>query len=105
MNVEELNEENFKEKVLNSEDPFLVSFFSPNCPACHLFSPTLKEISKSEKTGLVNIYESPELSLKYKILAVPTLIIFKNGFPKERATGIRSKEVLLAKMNSLKNKN
>ncbi len=102
MNVEELNEENFKEKVLNSEDPFLVCFTRPGCPACLTIIPILEEVSKEAKVGILDIYESPEVSSKYKIPAVPTLIIFKGGKPKERAVGVRQKEVLINKLCSLK---
>jgi len=49
---------------------------------------------------MVNIFENYEIAKKYKIPATPTIIIFKNGIAVERAVGLRSKEVLIQKMNS-----
>ena len=97
----ELNEDNFKEKVLKNKELFLVCFLSQSCPACHNVIPILEEVGKEFKTGIINIYENPKIADYYKIPAVPTLIIFKDGEAVEKAVGFRSKEILVNRLNSL----
>lgn len=94
----DLNEENFKKEVLENEDSVLVCFSKQGCPACNNIMPILREVSKEGKVGIVNVLESPEIASRYKIPAVPTLIIFKEGKAAERAVGIRPKEVLIEKL-------
>lgn len=99
----ELSENNFKEEVLESTKPVLVAFWRPGCGACSFLSPLLEaievEIKDRAKIGRVNIFENPEISERYKIPAVPTIIIFKCGEPKEKAVGLRSKDILINKIN------
>ena len=100
-----LDVDNFSEKILNSKKPALVVFWRPGCPSCNGSSLLLEDL-KSElgdkiEVGLLNIFENPEIAEKYKIPAVPTLIIFKEGKPAEKAVGLRSKEILVDKINSL----
>ncbi len=99
MPIVNLNQENFREEVLESEKPFLVCFSREGCPACSKIIPILEEVGEVGKVGIVNVYESPKLSSDYKIPAVPTLIIFKNGMSKDKAVGIRPKEVLIEKLS------
>ena len=85
--------------------PFLVDFWRPGCGACLAIVPVIEEVAKEfkgrVKVGKLNIFENPETAKVYKIPAVPTLIIFKDGEARERATGLRSKQVLSDKLNSL----
>jgi len=60
-----------------------------------------KEVNNKAKVGKLNVFENSEIAEKYKIPAVPTLIIFKNGQAVQKAVGLRSKEVLINKINSL----
>ncbi len=92
------NEKNFEEEVLKNKEPVLVCFSSPNCPSCSKIIPILEEVSKEGKVGIINIYESSEITKEYNIPAVPALIIFKNGKVKDKAIGIRSKEILISKL-------
>lgn len=102
--MEQFNDQNFDKEVLNSEKVVLVDFWKPGCGPCETISPIIEEINqelKEVKVGKLNVMENPEIAKKYKIMAVPTLIIFKNGKAKERATGLRSKEVIINKIKSL----
>lgn len=94
----ELNQDNFKKEV---SDLILVFFWSPTCEACNSCFPLTKELSKQGiNVGMVNIFENYEIAKEYNIPATPTIIIFKNRIAIERAIGLRSKEVLIQKMNS-----
>ena len=103
--VLKLSDENFEKEVLQSNTPVLVGFWRQGCGACSSLPPVLKEVSKSigtrARVGELNIFENPEIAKKYKIPAVPTLIIFKRGEAKEKAVGLREKQVLINKLISL----
>lgn len=103
--MNELNDQSFKEEVIKSEKPILVDFWSPTCPSCIMLGSIIEEIAKDfegkVKVGKLNVMENPETAGKYKIVGIPTIIIFKNGEPIERATGLRSKEVIANKLNSI----
>lgn len=94
----ELNQDNFKEEISGL---ILVFFWSPACGACVGCFPLAKDLSKYVNVGMVNVFEEYEIAQEYNIPATPTIIIFKNGVAVERAVGLRSKELLISKMNSL----
>ena len=102
----ELNDENFEKEVLESKQLVLVDFWMPGCKACLTITPIIEEVSRELKSrvkvGKLNLAENPETAKTYKIPAVPTLIIFKDGQPIEKAVGVRPKQVLIDKLNSLK---
>ena len=60
-----------------------------------------KELKNRIKVGKLNVIENPETAKLYGIPATPTLIIFKNGEPIEKAVGLRQKQLLIDKLNSL----
>ena len=101
----ELTDENFEQDVINSNMPVLVDFWSPTYPPCLILGPIIEEIAKEfegkAKVGKLNVMENQEIAEKYQIVGIPTIIIFKNGEIKERATGLRPKQVIADKLNSL----
>jgi len=101
----ELNDQNFEEEVIKSNQLILVDFWSPTCSPCLILGPIIEEISKEfegkAKVGKLNVFENQETAEKYQIVGIPTIIIFKNGEIKERATGLRPKQILVDKINSL----
>jgi len=103
----ELNDENFAEEILKSEKLALVDFWQLGCGACLTMAPVVEELAKEfedrVKVGKLNVAENPEIAKAYKIPAVPTFIIFKGGKPIEKAVGLRSKQILVDKLNSLIN--
>jgi len=101
----ELNDQNFEEEVLKKEKLVLVSFWSPGCGPCLKMEPIIEEIAKEfnnrVEVGKLNITENPEITKTYRIPATPTLIIFRDGKPIEKAVGLRPKQILIDKINSL----
>ena len=101
----ELNTQNFEQEVIKSDTPVLVDFWAPGCPPCEMIRPIIEEIAEEfegkVKIGKVNVRENQELAQQYEIMGVPTLIIFKGGEIKERATGLRPKEAIAEKLNLL----
>ena len=103
--MDELNDQNFEGEVIKSEKPVLVDFWNPTCSPCIILGPIIEKIAKDfegkAKVGKLNVMENPETAGKYKIVGIPTIIIFKKGKPIERATGLRSKEAIADKLNSI----
>lgn len=94
-----LTSENFQSEVLQSSEPVLIDFWAPWCAPCRVFSPVLDEIAAEAsgfKVGKVNVDEQPELAASFRVMSIPTLILFKNGAPAGRAVGVQSKENVLA---------
>ncbi|MDD3101879.1 MAG: thioredoxin [Patescibacteria group bacterium] len=100
-----LNNQNFQEEVLESKLPVLVDFFSTWCPPCQMLAPIIEKLSQEMegkiKIGKFNIEESVELTQKYNIGSVPTLIFFKNGEEIKRLRGPQSKENLQQEIDSI----
>lgn len=82
MPVINLTKENFQ-KVIKSGKPVLVDFWSKTCPHCLELMPTIDEIAK-EYDGKaiitkVNVVDAPQLTAKYGIMGLPSLLFFKDG--------------------------
>lgn len=98
-------DENFEKEVINSAQLVLVDFWSPTCPPCLMLAPVIEEIAKEfegrARVGKLNVMENQETAGKYEIFGIPTIIIFKNGKEIERAAGLRPREAIADKLNSL----
>jgi thioredoxin 1 len=99
MNTQTLNQETFDAAIEGSSTPVLVDFWSEGCGPCRMLSPVLEELA-AEQAGKaviakVNIGESLELSARFGITAVPTLIVFRNGQPVRTLRGVQSRREIL----------
>ncbi|MCX8059237.1 MAG: thioredoxin [Spirochaetes bacterium] len=98
-NYIELNESNFENEVLKSDLPVLVDFWAPWCGPCKMISPFIDEIAK-EYTGKLkvcklNTDEGFEISSKYQIVSIPTLILFIGGKEIKRIIGAMPKNQIV----------
>ncbi|MEW6556803.1 MAG: thioredoxin [Elusimicrobiota bacterium] len=91
-----LTDENFKKEILESELTALVDFWAPWCGPCNMVAPIIEEIAKEYqgklKVGKLNVDEAPETASAYSVMAIPTLMIFKNGKVVENIVGITPKK-------------
>lgn len=101
----EFTDENFETEVIRSDKPVLVDFWSPNCAPCLVIAPIIEAIAKEfegkAKVGRLNTMENPRTAREYKIAGIPTIIMFKDGKARERATGLRPKNIIVDRLNSL----
>lgn len=83
MSILQISDDNFEEKVLQSDQPVLVDFWAEWCGPCKAIAPVLEELSEevSDKITIakVNIDENPHTPTKFGVRSIPTLMIFKNG--------------------------
>jgi thioredoxin 1 len=93
-----VTEATFEQEVLKSETPVIVDFWAEWCGPCHAVSPVLERIAEERgdeiKLVKVNIDEEQGLSIKYGVMSIPTMILFKAGEPAAAAVGAQPKSAL-----------
>jgi thioredoxin 1 len=94
----EVTEATFEQEVLKSETPVLVDFWAEWCGPCHAVSPVLEKIAEEQGDQLklvkVNIDNEQALSMRYGVMSIPTMILFKEGAPAAAAVGAQPKAAL-----------
>ncbi|MEA2922866.1 MAG: thioredoxin 1 [Bradyrhizobium sp.] len=94
-----LDDSTFDEEIKGSTEPVLVDFWAEWCGPCKMIAPVLEEIA-TEQVGKVriaklNVDESLEVSRRFEVMSIPTLILFKDGEPQLRIVGAKGKGQLL----------
>jgi len=96
--VQTFTDGNFDETVLKAGAPVLVDFWAEWCGPCRMIAPALDEISGAmgDKVKIVklNVDENPNVSFKFQIRGIPTILIFKGGQVVESVVGLAQKEDL-----------
>ena len=90
--------ETFEQEVINSDRPVLVDFWAEWCGPCHAVAPVLDRIAAERENELklvkVNIDQQQELSQRYGVASIPTMILFKDGEPSAAVIGAQPKGAL-----------
>jgi thioredoxin 1 len=98
MSVDAITDDQFETEVLGSDRPVLVEFWAEWCGPCHQLAPIVERVAEERADGLrvvkINSDENPLASARYRVLGLPTLILFKGGEPKAQIVGARPKSVL-----------
>jgi thioredoxin 1 len=95
-----VTDQSFQTEVLNSQVPVLVDFWAPWCGPCRVIAPVVEEIATEYKDKLkavkIDVDENQDVSVRYRVMSIPTLIIFKGGQEVDRIIGAAPKQTLLA---------
>ena len=101
--IRDVTDQDFEERVLKSDEPVLVDFWAEWCVPCHMVSPVVEEIGQEKGESLrvakLNIDENPEVTRRYGVMSIPTLMLFKGGEERARVVGARGKEALLREID------
>ena len=93
-----ITKENFEAEVVQSDKPVLIDFWAVWCGPCRMVSPVVDEIAAENdniKVGKINVDEQPELAMKFNIMSIPTLMLFKGGEPVGMTVGAQPKAAIL----------
>ena len=101
----ELNDQNFDQEVMKSDQPVLVDYFAEWCGPCKMQAPVIEELAK-EYEGKIKIYalgidKNQKTASEYQVMSIPTLIFYKGGKEVERLMGLQQKGILKEKLDGL----
>jgi thioredoxin 1 len=104
-NAHAVSDADWETEVLKSDTPVLVDFWAEWCGPCRMVGPIVDEIA-SEKAGQLkvvklNVDDNPTTAQRYRVMSIPTLMVFSGGDEKKRIVGARGKSQLLEEVEGV----
>ena len=97
--IMQLSDATFNEEIGSSTEPVLVDFWAEWCGPCKMIAPILEEIAEEHdgkvRIAKVNVDDNPNLAMKFNVMSIPTMIVFKDGVEDHRIVGAKGKPQLL----------
>ena len=88
--------ENFDAEVLKADKPVLVDFYADWCGPCKMMAPGVEKLAQDFEgtavVGKLNVDENEEIAMRYGVMTIPTLIVFKNGEVVKKTVGLQPRE-------------
>ena len=104
MAIVTLTKDNFQQEVMQATEPVLVDFWASWCGPCRMLSPIVdqlaEELGGKVKVGKVNVDDEQALAEQFRIMTIPTLMLFKGGQQVAASVAVKSKADLLDMVNS-----
>lgn len=95
-----LTKDNFEQEVLNYDGVIMVDFWAPWCGPCMAVGPIIDELANEydgkAKVAKINIDDQGEFAAQYRVMSIPTIMLFKKGEVVERVVGARTKKEFAA---------
>lgn len=97
---------NFKKEALEADKPVLVDFYADWCGPCKIMAPIIEELATeydgAVKIGKLNVDDNPDIARQYRVMSIPTMIIYKNGEAVDTIVGVAAKKALKEKLDEQK---
>ncbi len=101
----ELTDSNFEEVVLKSDKPVIVDFWAEWCGPCRMVGPIVNEVGEDFKdkavVGKLDVDSNPEITMRFGIRNIPTILFFKNGEVADKQVGAVPKSTIVSKLEAL----
>ena len=98
-----LTDISFDETISSASTPILVDFWAEWCGPCKMIAPVLEEISKDQAGRVtiakINVDDNPDIALRFDVMSIPTLLLFKDGQLAHRMVGAKGKNQLLQEID------
>ena len=97
-----ITKDNFQTEVLEAKETVLVDFWASWCGPCKMIGPIIDQIAderKDVKVCKINVDDEQELAVKFKVMSIPTLLVFKNGKVVNQSLGAKPKAAILAMLD------
>jgi thioredoxin 1 len=98
-----VTDQDWEAEVLKSDTPVLVDFWAEWCGPCRMVAPVVDEIASEQAGALkvlkLNVDENPETARAYRVMSIPTLMVFKDGQEAKRIVGAKGKSQLMAEVS------
>ena len=97
---------NFKKEAIEADKLVLVDFYAEWCGPCKMMAPVIEELAGEYegdvKIGKLNVDDNPDTARQYRVMSIPTMIIYKNGQAVDNIVGVIAKKALKEKLDALK---